>query len=74
LRTLRSSADWEIRAAVAAHDDDHLEELALRTLYARKAFRDLTGHEPEHLLGGPPPPRGRRAGRTTGRGLRHPER
>jgi DNA-binding transcriptional MerR regulator len=56
VRTLRSSADWEIRAAVAAHDDDHLEELALRTLYARKAFRDLTGHEPEHLLGGPPPP------------------
>jgi DNA-binding transcriptional MerR regulator len=56
VRTLRSSADWEIRAAVSAHDDDHLEELALRILYAQKAFRDLTGHQPEHLLGGPPPP------------------
>jgi DNA-binding transcriptional MerR regulator len=57
VRAFRIVAEREIRAA--AGDTTHLAELAARLLYARKAFREVTGTAPEHFPDaepGPPPP------------------
>lgn len=57
VRALRGVAEREIRAA--AGDPVHLTELGARLLYARKAFREVTGSAPEHYPDRepkPPPP------------------
>lgn len=51
VRAVRTSAEREIRGA---EDEAHLAELAIRILYARKAFREVTGMEPEHFPRGKP--------------------
>lgn len=61
VRALRSLSEREVRAAAGRDDESHLAELALRILYARKAFRDLTGTDPDlflHPHPGPPRPPG----------------
>jgi DNA-binding transcriptional MerR regulator len=64
IRALRSLSEREVRTAAEGGDEAHLAELALRILYARKAFRDLTGDEPDRYLHPHPeppgPPRGPR--------------
>lgn len=56
IRLLKAQAEREIHAAADAGDDRLLAELALRLLYAHKAFREDTGHPEEHWPDGPPPP------------------
>jgi DNA-binding transcriptional MerR regulator len=62
IRMLKAIAEREVRHAAGAGDDAVLCELALRILYQRKAFRDVTGTDEEHYPQGlppPPPPSGR---------------
>jgi DNA-binding transcriptional MerR regulator len=56
VRMLKALAEREIRDAGAMSDDEMLTSLALRVLYARKAFRETTGMEEEHFPEGRPPP------------------
>lgn len=57
VRMLRHQAEREARAAGA--DDSALVELALRSLYARKAFREVSGVDPERLGAPDQPPPGK---------------
>jgi DNA-binding transcriptional MerR regulator len=54
VRALRTVSEREIRSA--SNDPAHLSELAARLLYARKAFREVTGAAPEHFPGPEPEP------------------
>jgi DNA-binding transcriptional MerR regulator len=47
IRVLRSIAERDVRTA--AGDDAMLEEFALRLLYARKAFREVTDTDEDHF-------------------------
>lgn len=53
VKTLKRLAEREVRAG--AGDEAALTEIALHALYARKAFRELSGVDDERL-GAPPPP------------------
>lgn len=55
IKTLKRLSEREVRSAVG--DEAMLTETALRSLYARKAFRELSGVDDERL-GAPPPPAG----------------
>jgi DNA-binding transcriptional MerR regulator len=50
VRALRTLSEREVQSAVDRNDESYLAELALRILYARKAFRDLTSTEPDRFL------------------------
>jgi DNA-binding transcriptional MerR regulator len=56
IKMLKGIAEREVRAS--ARDEAGLTELALRSLYARKAFRETTGVDDERLgaPAHPPPP------------------
>ena len=56
IRMLKTIAEREVRQAALAGDDALLWEVALRILYQRKAFREVTGTDEEHYPHGPPPP------------------
>ncbi len=56
LRMLKELSEREVRRGVAGPDRRELTELALRILYQRKAFREVTGMDEEHYPDGPPPP------------------
>ena len=56
IRMLKQLAEREIRSA--AGDEILMTELALRLLYARKAFREVAGVDEERLWAPPPPPDG----------------
>ncbi len=59
LQMLKELAEREVRRAGRDQDLPALTELALRILYQRKAFRDVTGMDEEHYPEGhPPPPHG----------------
>jgi DNA-binding transcriptional MerR regulator len=47
IRAIRALAEREVRGAVG--DDETLEEVALRLLYARKAFREVTETDEDHF-------------------------
>lgn len=53
IKMVKRTAERDVRAA--AGDETALTEAALRTLYARKAFREVGGVD-EERLGLPPPP------------------
>jgi DNA-binding transcriptional MerR regulator len=57
LRMLKDLSERDIRrAATEAGDETMLLEAALRLLYQRKAFREVTGMDEEHYPEGRPPP------------------
>ena len=56
LGVLKDLSDRDIRRASEAGDETMLIELALRILYQRKAFREVTGMDEEHYPEGRPPP------------------
>lgn len=56
LRMLKEIAEREVRRAGRDQDPPTLTEVALRILYQRKAFRDVTGMDEEHYPEGHPPP------------------
>jgi DNA-binding transcriptional MerR regulator len=56
VRMLKRMAERDIRRSSAAEDDTALIEEALRILYQRKAFREVTGMDEEHYPEGKPPP------------------
>jgi DNA-binding transcriptional MerR regulator len=61
LRMLKQLSEREVRGAGERDDPARLTELALRLLYQRKAFRELTGTDEEHFpeaMPSPPPPGG----------------
>lgn len=72
IRMMRALAQREIRQAARLDDRDALAEVALRLLYARKAFREETGVDEERFLV-PVPDQPRPPGRPQGPG-RPPER
>lgn len=58
LRVLKDLSEREIRRAAEVADEAILSELALRVLYQRKAFREVTGMKEEHYPHGDPKPPG----------------
>jgi DNA-binding transcriptional MerR regulator len=60
LQMLKELSERELRRAGRDSDQGALIELALRILYQRKAFREVTGMDDEHYPEGhsPPPPHG----------------
>jgi hypothetical protein len=63
IRMLKDLSEREIRRAAEPADEPLVSELALRLLYQRKAFRELTGMKEEHYpLGDPKQPADRSAG------------
>ena len=56
LQMLKQLSEREVRQAGQDHDGPALTELALRILYQRKAFREVTGMDEEHYPEGQPPP------------------
>ncbi|MGA9113030.1 MAG: helix-turn-helix domain-containing protein [Candidatus Dormiibacterota bacterium] len=61
LRMLKELSEREVRGAGERDDPTRLTELALRLLYQRKAFREMTGTDEEHFpeaMPSPPPPGG----------------
>ncbi len=56
LRMLKELSEREVRRGAEGPDRRALTELALRILYQRKAFREVTGTDEEHYPDGPPPP------------------
>ncbi len=59
LQMLKALSEREIRRAGVDADEVALTELALRILYERKAFREVTGMDDEHYPEGHPPPHDR---------------
>jgi DNA-binding transcriptional MerR regulator len=62
LRMLKELSERDIRRAATSGDERDLIELALRILYQRKAFREVTGMDEEHYPEGRPPPPPHRLG------------
>jgi DNA-binding transcriptional MerR regulator len=61
IRAIRAIAEREVRGA--GGDEETLEELALRLLYARKVFREVTATDEDHFPDPKPePPRERDRG------------
>jgi DNA-binding transcriptional MerR regulator len=56
LQMLKELSEREVRRAGRDRDRGALTELALRILYQRKAFREVTGMDDEHYPEGHPPP------------------
>jgi DNA-binding transcriptional MerR regulator len=56
LQMLKQVTEREVRRAGVDRDPAALTELALRLLYQRKAFREVTGMDEEHFPEGHPPP------------------
>jgi len=56
LQMLKELSEREVRRAGRDGDREALTELALRILYQRKAFREVTGMDDEHYPEGHPPP------------------
>lgn len=56
LRVLKELSERDVRRAATAADEAELLEVALRILYQRKAFREVTGMNEEHYPDGKPPP------------------
>jgi DNA-binding transcriptional MerR regulator len=56
LQMLKRLAEREVRRAGGDGDQATLTELALRILYQRKTFREVTGMDEEHYPEGHPPP------------------
>jgi DNA-binding transcriptional MerR regulator len=56
LRMLKELTERDIRRAGERADAQSLTEIALRILYARKAFREVTGMDEEQFPDGRPPP------------------
>ena len=56
LRMLKELSERDIRRAAAAPDGALLSEIALRILYQRKAFLEVTGMKEEHYPYGDPKP------------------
>jgi DNA-binding transcriptional MerR regulator len=56
LQMLKALSEREVRRAGRDGDLEALTELALRILYQRKAFREMTGMDDEHYPEGHPPP------------------
>ncbi len=61
LRMLKELSQREVRLAATAaeeelSEEDLFSELALRLLYQRKAFREVTGMDEDHYPEGRPPP------------------
>jgi MerR family transcriptional regulator, heat shock protein HspR len=56
LQMLKELSEREVRRAARDGDREALTELALRILYQRKAFREVTGMDDEHYPEGHPPP------------------
>jgi DNA-binding transcriptional MerR regulator len=55
LQMLKQLTQRDVRQAGHDHDQAALAELALRILYQRKAFREVTGMDEEHYPEGHPP-------------------
>ena len=56
LRMLKELSEREVRRGAEGPDRRALTELALRILYQRKAFREVTGTDEEHYPDSPPAP------------------
>jgi len=56
IRVLKELSERDIRHASDAGNERELLEVALRILYQRKAFREVTGMNEEHYPDGKPPP------------------
>lgn len=56
LRMLKDLSERDVRLAGMSPDADVLYEFALRLLYQRKAFREVTGMDEEHYPEGRPAP------------------
>jgi DNA-binding transcriptional MerR regulator len=56
LQMLKELSEREVRRAGRDGDQEALTELALRILYQRKAFREVTGIDDEHYPESHPPP------------------
>jgi DNA-binding transcriptional MerR regulator len=66
IRAIRAIAEREARAVEG--NETILEEIALRLLYSRKAFREVTGTDEDHFPDAmPPPPHERDARRPKGK-------
>jgi hypothetical protein len=67
---LKQLTEREVRQTGQDRDAAALTELALRILYQRKAFLEVTGMDEEHYPEGhpPPPPRGPEGPRPWGAG------
>jgi hypothetical protein len=50
IRMLRRLAERDVHAAATANEETRLVEVALGLLYARKAFREVTGDGEERFL------------------------
>jgi len=59
IRVLKELSERDIRWAGATGDESELAEVALRILYQRKAFREVTGEDEAHFREGKPKPEGR---------------
>ena len=56
IRMLKALSEREIRRSGQDADEAAMEELALRILYQRKAFREAAAMDEEHYPDGRPPP------------------
>lgn len=56
IKMLKSESQRDVTDAAAAGDQTRVAEVALRILYARKAFRETAEMEEEHYPEGRPPP------------------
>jgi len=63
IRMLKELSERELRRAAEAGDELVIGEVALRLLYQRKAFGEVTGMKEEHYPHGDPKPPGRGPGR-----------
>jgi DNA-binding transcriptional MerR regulator len=68
IRMLKDLSEREIRWGADGADEAMLSEIALRVLYQRKAFREVTGMNEEHYPDGDPKPPGHGPGRHHGPG------
>jgi DNA-binding transcriptional MerR regulator len=68
IRMLKDLSEREIRRGADVADEAMLSEIALRLLYQRKIFREVTGMNEEHYPDGDPKPPGHGPGRHHGPG------
>ena len=68
IRVLKDLSEREIRRAAEVEDEAMLSEVALRVLYQRKAFREVTGMKEENYPHGEPKPPDHGPGRHHGPG------
>ena len=68
IRMLKELSEREIRRGADVADEAMLSEIALRLLYQRRVFREVTGMNEEHYPEGDPKPPGHGPGRHHGPG------